>query len=76
MLSGVHAKRKYPVLVIHGTADNIVPISEAHRCCEVYKDEGHCVEFEELKDYPHFWGRRFDVNAKMWEFFEKHPLGE
>lgn len=75
-LTGVKAKRKYAVLVIHGTADNIVPLAEGVRTRDLYKKEGHVVEYEELKGHPHFWGNRFDVNSKIWEFFKKHPMEE
>lgn len=73
-LSGVRSERKYPVLVIHGTLDNIVPPAEGRNTRDLYKDEGHEVELIEIRGLRHFWGTYHGANAKIWEFFKNHPM--
>jgi len=34
------------------------------------------VEYLEVPKHNHFWANSADVNTKIWEFFEKHPLSQ
>ena len=73
-VQGIKAKNKYAVFVIHGAEDSIVPIEEGRRTRDNYLKWGHDVEYLEVEKLNHFWAHKAGVNAKMWAFFEKHPL--
>jgi polyhydroxybutyrate depolymerase len=73
-LFGIMAERKFPVLIIHGDKDNILPVDWARDNRDRYKKEGHDVKYVELKDVGHIWGTANNVNDIIWEFFREHPL--
>jgi polyhydroxybutyrate depolymerase len=73
-LFGIKADRKFPVLIIHGDKDNILPVDWARDNRDRYKKEGHEVKYVELKDVGHIWGAANNVNETIWEFFCEHPL--
>jgi polyhydroxybutyrate depolymerase len=72
-LPGVHASRKFPVLIIHGDEDPIFPVAFARENRDKYKREGHEVKYVELPGHGHMWATKLDINATIWEFFAKHP---
>jgi polyhydroxybutyrate depolymerase len=72
-LLGVHADRKFPVLIIHGDQDPIFPVDFARENRDKYKREGHEVKYVELPGHGHLWATEFDINETIWEFFDKHP---
>ncbi len=71
---GVQAKRKYPVMVIHGDADAVVKVDEARKSRDVYTREGHPVEYVEIAGLGHVWATKENINEKIWKFFADHPL--
>lgn len=71
---GIRAPRKYPVLIIHGDEDRIVPVQLARRMRDTYRSEGHKVEYLKVAGLGHRWSHPADVNTKIWEFFQRHPL--
>lgn len=71
---GIKAKRKYPVLVIHGVDDKIVPLSQGEETRDRYRKEKHPVEMVTVEGLGHFWASSDGINAKIWTFFEEHPL--
>ncbi len=73
-LRGINAKRKYPVMIIHGEDDRIMPVAAARRSCDAYRKEGHEVELIVVPGLGHMWAHGIGVNEKMWEFFRNHPL--
>jgi len=73
---GINANHKYAVFVIHGDSDSIVPVEEGRRTRDNYTKWGHEVEYLEVPKHNHFWANSADVNTKIWEFFEKHPLSQ
>ncbi|HJZ92676.1 MAG TPA: PHB depolymerase family esterase [Gemmataceae bacterium] len=72
-LLGINADRKFPVLIIHGDRDRILPVDWARENRDKYKKEGHEVEYVELSGYGHEWGTKADVNETIWKFFAEHP---
>ncbi|HLF94914.1 MAG TPA: PHB depolymerase family esterase [Planctomycetota bacterium] len=72
--TGVKAKRKYPAMVVHGDADNVVKVEEGRKSKEVYTKEGHKVEYVELAGLGHTWAFKENITDKMWKFFLDHPL--
>jgi len=72
-LLGVNADRKFPVLIIHGDRDRILPVDWARENRDKYKKEGHDVEYVELRGYGHEWGTKADINETIWKFFADHP---
>ncbi len=75
-LLGVDAQRKFPVLIIHGDRDRILPVAWARENRDKYKREGHPVQYVELSGLGHVWGTTAKVNETIWKFFDEHPLEE
>jgi poly(3-hydroxybutyrate) depolymerase len=71
---GVRAKRKYPVMIIHGDQDNVVKVDEGRKSRDVYTKEGHRVEYVEVAGLGHFWAVKENISDKIWKFFGDHPL--
>lgn len=72
-LLGVRAERKFPVLIIHGDQDRIMPVDWARENRDKYMKEGHEVKYVELPGAGHVWGTGADINATIWQFFDAHP---
>jgi polyhydroxybutyrate depolymerase len=75
-LLGVNADRKFPVLIIHGDQDRLLPVDWARENRDKYLKEGHEVKYVELAGQGHVWGTKADVNETIWKFFADHPLGK
>lgn len=73
-LLGVNAERKFPVLIIHGDQDKLLPVDWARENRDKYKREGHEVKYVELSGLGHVWGTKAEVNETIWSFFADHPL--
>jgi polyhydroxybutyrate depolymerase len=71
---GVQAKRKYPAMIVHGDADNVVKVEEGRKSKEVYTKEGHTVEYVEIAGLGHTWAFKENITDKIWKFFTDHPL--
>jgi polyhydroxybutyrate depolymerase len=69
---GIHAERKYPVLIIHGADDDLVPPSQGRQCRDAYQNEGHEVTYREIAGLRHLWGNPAEINETMWRFFDGH----
>lgn len=67
--------RKYPVMIVHGSADAIVRIAEGRRQKSFYESRGHEVRYVELPGWNHFWARKLGINEQIWDFFAQHPVG-
>lgn len=72
-LGGIKAERKFPVMIIHGDKDNILPVAFARENRDKYKKEGHEVNYIEVRGMAHGWATEIGVNEKMWAFFNRHP---
>jgi polyhydroxybutyrate depolymerase len=70
---GINATRKFPVLIIHGDLDRILPVNWARENRDKYKREGHEVKYIELPNFGHSWANQMDINATIWKFFAEHP---
>ena len=70
---GVNAERKFPVLIIHGDQDKVLPVEWARENRDKYKKEGHKVQYVELKGEGHVWGAKANINETIWTFFTDHP---
>ncbi len=73
-LLGINADRKFPVLIIHGDRDRLLPVEWARENRDKYKKEGHEVKYVELKGEGHVWGAKEGINETIWQFFEQHPM--
>jgi len=73
-LLGVHAERKFPVLIIHGDQDRILPVEWARENRDKYRREGHEVKYVEVAGMGHVWAMKEDINETIWKFFSEHPL--
>jgi polyhydroxybutyrate depolymerase len=72
-LLGINAERKFPVLIIHGDKDNIMPVDWARENRDKYKKEGHEVKYVEIAGMGHIWATKQDINETIWSFFADHP---
>lgn len=75
-LLGINAKRKSPVMIIHGDKDNIIPVEVARENRDRYKKEGHEVNYVEVVGLTHWWATDAGINDKIWQFFADHPRGK
>src|SRR5262249_49620601 len=75
-LLGIHADRKFPVLIIHGDQDRLFPVEWARENRDKYRREGHAVQYVELPGVGHAWGTKADVNETIWKFFAGNPRGK
>lgn len=73
-LDGIKASRKFPVMIVHGGVDRLLPVEMARSSRDRYKKEGHEVKYVEVAGLGHAWATKEKVNDQIWEFFEKHPL--
>lgn len=73
---GIHAERKFPVLIIHGDADQILSVDLARKTRDLYQKEGHEVKYVEVPGLKHMWANKVDINEQIWKFFEEHPLAK
>jgi polyhydroxybutyrate depolymerase len=71
---GINAKRKYPVLLIHGVNDPIFNISTARNDELKYKNEKHKAHLIEVKNLGHEWANKINVNDSIYKFFNENPL--
>ena len=71
---GIHAKRKYPVLLIHGQKDLIFSIQTARNDWNKYQKEGHPARLIEVADLGHAWASGIQVNDSIGAFIGKNPL--
>ncbi len=72
-LGGIKADRKFPVMIVHGDKDNILPVAWARENRDKYKKEGHDVTYVEVAGMGHVWATDQKINEQIWAFFEKHP---
>ncbi len=75
-LGGINAERKFPVLIIHGDQDPLLPVAWARENRDKYEREGHEVKYVEIAGLGHEWAAKQNINEQIWEFFEKHPLAK
>ena len=75
-LLGVNADRKFPVLIIHGDQDRLLPVDWARENRDKYKREGHEVKYVEVAGMGHTWATKADINETIWKFFADHPRGK
>ena len=72
-LGGINAARKFPVLIVHGTADTIFPVSIARENADKYRREGHEMSYIEVPGLGHAWATEANINERIWAFFAAHP---
>jgi poly(3-hydroxybutyrate) depolymerase len=70
----INAERKFPILIIHGDRDQIYAVQSARDSRDRYLREGHDVKYVECAGLGHLWGKKYDVNETIWQFFADHPL--
>jgi polyhydroxybutyrate depolymerase len=72
-LVGIRADRKFPVLIVHGDRDKVIPVEIARENRDKYQKEGHEVSYVEVEGLGHSWATKSDVNETIWKFFASHP---
>ena len=71
---GINAKRKYPVLLVHGIKDPIFSITTARNDLSKYKNEKHPAHLIEVDDLGHEWANKVNINDSIAVFINKNPL--
>ena len=61
------------MLIVHGAEDRVVPVAEARRARDVYRQEGHVVEYLELPGLGHGWAEGGEIDARLWAFVAGRP---
>jgi dipeptidyl aminopeptidase/acylaminoacyl peptidase len=54
-----------PILLVHGTVDDLVPAAQSVRLAEALRRAGATVELELVPGATHFWKGAGDVDAIM-----------
>jgi polyhydroxybutyrate depolymerase len=72
-LGGIKAERKFPVMIVHGDQDRLLPVEWSRESKQKYAREGHEVKYVEVAGLGHTWAAKEKINEQLWEFFEKHP---
>lgn len=72
-LFGVRARRKFPVMIVHGDRDNVLSVDFARENRDKYRGEGHDVTYVEVPGLGHEWATKVNINEQIWRFFETHP---
>jgi polyhydroxybutyrate depolymerase len=72
-LGGINAERKFPVMIVHGDKDRILPVEWARENRDKYRKEKHEVKYVEIPGLGHAWGSKEKINEEIWGFFAKHP---
>jgi polyhydroxybutyrate depolymerase len=72
-LAGVKADRKFPVMIVHGDTDKLLPVEWARENRDKYMKEGHAVTYIEAAGLGHAWATDQKINEQIWEFFAKNP---
>ena len=75
-LAGINAERKFPVMIVHGDKDKLLPVEWARENRDKYQKEKHEVKYVEVAGLGHEWATKEKINEQIWEFFEKHTLGK
>ena len=70
---GINASRSYPVFVIHGVNDTLIPVDRAREARELYEFEGHFVKYLEIPNLGHDWATSYGITPQIWNFFTEHP---
>jgi polyhydroxybutyrate depolymerase len=72
-LGGVNAARKFPVMIVHGDRDRVLPVEWARENRDKYAREGHEVRYVEVAGLGHQWATGQRINEQIWDFFSSHP---
>jgi polyhydroxybutyrate depolymerase len=75
-LGGINADRKFPVMIVHGDRDKLLPVEWARENRDKYTKEKHEVKYVEVPGLGHAWATKEKINEQIWEFFDKHPLSK
>lgn len=68
-----------PMLIIHGTADNIVSVADSEALAAAMKTKGASYQLEIIPDAPHSFHlqpKQRDLRPLVLEFFDKHLKGK
>ena len=71
---GINAKRKYPVLLIHGQKDPLFSIETAENDYKKYLNEKHPAKLIKVPNIGHEWASKININDSIYSFFMNHHL--
>lgn len=72
-LGGIKAERRFPVMIVHGDKDRLLPVEWARENRDKYTKEGHEVRYVEVPGLGHAWATEQRINDQIWDFFQRHP---
>jgi poly(3-hydroxybutyrate) depolymerase len=72
------AARKLPIVMFHGTSDQVIPIVTGREGRDALQKAGFTVDFRELPGYEHntLYSRGDTVARPAWEFLKQQVLAE
>lgn len=65
-LGGVNAARKFPVMIVHGDQDKLLPVEWARENRDKYTREGYEVRYVEVPGLGHAWATGQGINEQLW----------
>ena len=69
------ARRKIPIGMWHGTADDIVPLRMGRETRDMFKSLDFPVSLTEITSHTHdYYSRSKTINAEVWNFLKAHAL--
>ena len=69
------ARRKIPIAMWHGSADDIVPLRMGRDTRDLFKSLEFPVTLNEIETHTHdYYSRSARINAEVWAFFKGHAL--
>src|SRR5262245_48710685 len=66
-LAGINADRKFPVMIVHGDKDKLLPVEWARENRDKYTKEKHEVKYVEVAGLGHVWATDAKINDQIWE---------
>jgi poly(3-hydroxybutyrate) depolymerase len=71
------AKRKIPIGIWIGTADELVPLTVVRATRDAMNTRGFAVQLTEISGHTHwYYDRASKINKEVWEFLKQHELTE
>lgn len=69
------ARRKIPIAMWHGSADDIVPLRMGRETRDLFKALDFPVTLNEIETHTHdYYSRSARINAEVWAFLKGHAL--
>jgi len=72
--ASINAKRKFPILMVHGVNDNVFTIETAIKDQQRYISEKHQAHLIKVEGLGHGWAAKININDSIQNFIVNNPL--